>query len=170
MTSSRGSSKPRDWTQVSHTASTFFTVWTTREAQRVEPLGSHPTPGPLYLLLPLSGTLAQVFTWCVPSLSSSFCCHPPPQRSSGICMKNSSPTTCLTHQTFTFLCSVYHHQLSYTFVCFLSPATGMWVYMTIETFFLVLYSPTPTSINLLKMNPCLTYTRGSRTSEWIKAR
>ena len=29
MPSSRGSSQPRDWTQVSHTAGKFFTIWTT---------------------------------------------------------------------------------------------------------------------------------------------
>ena len=32
MPSSRGSSQPRDWTQVSHIAGGFFTVWATREA------------------------------------------------------------------------------------------------------------------------------------------
>ena len=32
MPSSRGSSQPRDWTQVSHTTGRFFTVWATREA------------------------------------------------------------------------------------------------------------------------------------------
>ena len=31
--SSRGSSQPRDRTQVSHTASRFFTIWATRKAQ-----------------------------------------------------------------------------------------------------------------------------------------
>ena len=30
---SRGSSQPRDWTQVSHIAGRFFTSWATREAQ-----------------------------------------------------------------------------------------------------------------------------------------
>ena len=30
---SRGSSQPRDWTQISHIAGGFFTVWATREAQ-----------------------------------------------------------------------------------------------------------------------------------------
>ena len=30
---SRGYSQPRDWTQVSHIAGEFFTVWVTREAQ-----------------------------------------------------------------------------------------------------------------------------------------
>ena len=33
MFSSRGSSQPRDWTQVSHIADRFFTIWATREAQ-----------------------------------------------------------------------------------------------------------------------------------------
>ena len=33
MCSSRGSSKPRDRTQVSHIADGFFTIWTTREVQ-----------------------------------------------------------------------------------------------------------------------------------------
>ena len=32
MPSSRGSSQPRDWTQVSCTAGRFFTIWATREA------------------------------------------------------------------------------------------------------------------------------------------
>ena len=32
MSFSRGSSQPRDWTQVSHIASGFFTVWATKEA------------------------------------------------------------------------------------------------------------------------------------------
>ena len=33
MPSSRGSSQPRDWTQVSHIAGRLFAVWATREAQ-----------------------------------------------------------------------------------------------------------------------------------------
>ena len=33
ISSSRGSSQPRDWTQVSCTAGRFFTGWTTKEAQ-----------------------------------------------------------------------------------------------------------------------------------------
>ena len=32
---SRGSSQPRDWTQVSHIAGRFFTSWATREAQYI---------------------------------------------------------------------------------------------------------------------------------------
>ena len=34
--SSRGSSRPRDWTRLSCTASTFFVIWATREAQNGE--------------------------------------------------------------------------------------------------------------------------------------
>ena len=33
LPSSRASSRPRDWTQVSHMAGGFFTIWATREAQ-----------------------------------------------------------------------------------------------------------------------------------------
>ena len=33
---SRGSSKPRDWTQVSHIAGEFFTSWATREASLIK--------------------------------------------------------------------------------------------------------------------------------------
>ena len=33
MYSSRGSSEPRDWTQVSCIVGGFFTIWATREAQ-----------------------------------------------------------------------------------------------------------------------------------------
>ena len=32
---SRGSSQPRDWTQVSHNAGGFFTSWATREVQEI---------------------------------------------------------------------------------------------------------------------------------------
>ena len=33
MPSCRGSSRPRDWTQISHIAGGFFTIWVTREVQ-----------------------------------------------------------------------------------------------------------------------------------------
>ena len=36
MPFSRGSSQPRDQTQVSYIAGRLFTIWTTREAQKVE--------------------------------------------------------------------------------------------------------------------------------------
>ena len=48
---SRGSSQPRNRTQVSHTAGRFFTVWATREAQEYwsglpcPPPGDLPDPG-----------------------------------------------------------------------------------------------------------------------------
>ena len=35
MPSSRGSSRPRDWTQVSHIAGRFFTIWATRELSAI---------------------------------------------------------------------------------------------------------------------------------------
>ena len=41
---SRGSSQPRDWTQVSHIAGRFFTSWATREAQ--EYWSGQPIPSP----------------------------------------------------------------------------------------------------------------------------
>ena len=41
---SRGSSQPRDWTQVSHIAGGFFTSWATREAQ--EYWSGQPIPSP----------------------------------------------------------------------------------------------------------------------------
>ena len=41
---SRGSSQPRDWTQVSHIAGRFFTSWFTREAQ--EYWSGWPIPSP----------------------------------------------------------------------------------------------------------------------------
>ena len=41
---SKGSSQPRDQTQVSHTAGGFYTVWATREAQ--EHWSAYPIPSP----------------------------------------------------------------------------------------------------------------------------
>ena len=40
MPSSRGSSQPRYWTQASHIAGRFFTIWATREAHGLRSLGS----------------------------------------------------------------------------------------------------------------------------------
>ena len=37
---SRGSSQPRDQTQVSHIAGGFFTSWATREAQKIWKIGT----------------------------------------------------------------------------------------------------------------------------------
>ena len=47
---SRGSSQPRDWTQVSRIAGRFFTSWATREAQ--EYLSGYPIPSPVDLADP----------------------------------------------------------------------------------------------------------------------
>ena len=44
---SRGSSQPKDRTQVSHIAGGFFTIWTTREAQ--EYWNGYPIPSPVDL-------------------------------------------------------------------------------------------------------------------------
>ena len=47
MLQARGSSQPRDWTQVSHIAGWFFTSWATREAQ--EYWSGLPIPSPVDL-------------------------------------------------------------------------------------------------------------------------
>ena len=47
MPFSRGSSPPRDWTQVSHIAGGFFTFWATREAQEYWNRQPIPSPGEL---------------------------------------------------------------------------------------------------------------------------
>ena len=41
---SRGSSQPREWTQVSHIAGGFFTIWVSKEAQ--EYCSSYPISSP----------------------------------------------------------------------------------------------------------------------------
>ena len=41
---SRGSSQPKDWTQVSHIPGGFFTSWTTREAQSQDCWEKHQQP------------------------------------------------------------------------------------------------------------------------------
>ena len=47
MPSSRGSSQPSAWTQVSHIAGRFFTIWATREAQEYWSGQPIPSPGKL---------------------------------------------------------------------------------------------------------------------------
>ena len=47
MPSSRGSSQPRDWTQVSLSASGFFTIWATRETHEYWSGWPIPSPGAL---------------------------------------------------------------------------------------------------------------------------
>ena len=44
MPSSKGSSQPRDRTQVSHIAGRFFTIWATREAQEYWSRVTYPSP------------------------------------------------------------------------------------------------------------------------------
>ena len=41
MPSSRGSSQPRDWTQVFHITGRFFTIWATRESLSLKMAKSH---------------------------------------------------------------------------------------------------------------------------------
>ena len=41
MSASRGSSQPKDWTQVSHTTGRFFTIWATRDALLLLLLPTH---------------------------------------------------------------------------------------------------------------------------------
>ena len=59
MPSSRGSSQPKDWTQVSHIAGRFFTVWATREASF--------THGSIYM--------SMLFSQFVPPSPSFLCAH-----------------------------------------------------------------------------------------------
>ena len=47
VSSSRGSSQPSNWTQVSHTAGGFFTIWAIREAQEYWSGKPFPSPGDL---------------------------------------------------------------------------------------------------------------------------
>ena len=61
MPSSRGSSQPRDQTQVSGIADGFFTVWTTREALEFINFCLHLSPSLLPFFLPIS------FLPCPPS-------------------------------------------------------------------------------------------------------
>ena len=61
---SRGSSQPRDWTQVSHTGGGFFTSWSTREAHFL--CGLHIFPAPRMICRCEPGS---VTSW----LSSSRC-------------------------------------------------------------------------------------------------
>ena len=65
MPSSRGSSRPRDWTQVSHIAGIFFTIWTTMEAG----VGCHTF---LQGNLPDPGIEPELPTFPSPSLAGRF--------------------------------------------------------------------------------------------------
>jgi len=71
MPSSRGSSQPRDQTQVSHIAGRFFTVWATREAFVSMLLSIHPTPS-----FPYCAHKFVLYVY-IPFMSASpLCLHP----------------------------------------------------------------------------------------------
>ena len=55
MPSSRGSSQPRDWTQVSYIAGGFFTAWATREASKRKTVINKVIPQRLISLQKLLG-------------------------------------------------------------------------------------------------------------------
>ena len=60
---SRGSSWPRDWTQVSCTAGIFFTVWTTRESESHSVLSDSVTPWTVACQAPLSMEFSRQEYW-----------------------------------------------------------------------------------------------------------
>ena len=59
---SRGSSQPRDWTQVSHTAGRFFTSWATREGLYFGKNGKKFQSQPLSVRM---GVRPWFFLWCL---------------------------------------------------------------------------------------------------------
>ena len=63
---SRGSSQPRDWTQVSRVAGGFFTSWATREAQCyfLIRVWLYATPWTVVLQAPLSMEFSRQKYWC----------------------------------------------------------------------------------------------------------
>ena len=76
---SRGSSQPRDWTQVSHTAGRFFTSWATREAPWWSKGMINNIPGSCYLwgkiphgCLPTSPSLLSISSHLPSTQSSKF--------------------------------------------------------------------------------------------------
>ena len=60
---SRGSSWPRDWTQVSCTAGIFFTVWNTRESESHSVLSDSVTPWTVACQAPLSMEFSRQEYW-----------------------------------------------------------------------------------------------------------
>ena len=70
MPSSRGSSQSRDWTQVSHIAGGFFTIWATREAQLSYTWFILKNKFPTNSLFPNSNFWSEIFS-SVPSVK--FC-------------------------------------------------------------------------------------------------
>ena len=82
MLSSRGSSQPSDWTQVSHIAGRFFTVWATRKASF--------THGSIYM--------SMLFSQFVPPAPSSLCAH--------ICSLHLSLYPCSANR---FICAIFSY-------------------------------------------------------------
>ena len=94
---SRGSSQPRDGTQVSRIAGGFFTSWTTREAQT---LCGAQNPGPW------SKATSTLYLWCamVQRQLPSFC-----TTSLTLHSRTSFPVSgCITGKSYTLLVSVTH--------------------------------------------------------------
>ena len=91
MPSSRGSSQPRDQTQVSHTAGWFFTIWATREAY----IYAYTQKDTMYTRYPRgcgkwNGFISHTVVWTLRSNCTGhrFKCHvawfPPPNKSEGM--------------------------------------------------------------------------------------
>ena len=80
MPSSRGSFQPRDWTQVSHIAGEFFTVWATRKALEnwsgpMPSLGYLPDPGIELRSPTLQADFYQLTTMEAQTTADGDCCH-----------------------------------------------------------------------------------------------
>ena len=67
---SRGSSWPRDWTQVFHIAGRFFTIWATREALKhlEDKQNISPVPGFSSLFSPSGKPYSSSFIWWILSI------------------------------------------------------------------------------------------------------
>ena len=114
----------------SPTTSRFFTIWATREAQRVELLGSHPTQGLCTRCALCQGRVPRYSHGvCLPFLQACVVIAPP-QRSSGICMKNSSPISLsLTHRPslfFVVFITTCYHILLFVFYLLLLECEFTW--------------------------------------------
>ena len=74
MSASRGSSQPKDWTQVSHTTGRFFTIWATREASQAACKFWRLIPYQSHYLQIFSPNLCAVLSFCLlfPLLCKSF--------------------------------------------------------------------------------------------------
>ena len=68
---SRGSSQPRDWTQVSCTAGGFFTNWAIREAQEHEWV-AYPFPKRILYQLSYQGSPNRNVNFCLIQILSNF--------------------------------------------------------------------------------------------------